>query len=46
MPVWAQSPTPVEYKPTRAGGGGALGTLFWQAPILLNSHFTDEGVGA
>jgi peptide/nickel transport system substrate-binding protein len=35
----AQSPTPVEYKPTRAGGGGALGTLFWQAPTLLNSHF-------
>jgi peptide/nickel transport system substrate-binding protein len=35
----AQSPTPVEYKPTRAGGGGALRTLFWQAPTLLNPHF-------
>jgi peptide/nickel transport system substrate-binding protein len=35
----AQSPTPVEYKPTRGGGGGALRTLFWQAPTLLNPHF-------
>jgi peptide/nickel transport system substrate-binding protein len=35
----AQSPTPVEYKPTRAGGGGALRTLFWRAPTLLNPHF-------
>ena len=35
----AQSPTPVEYKPTRAGGGGALRTLFWQGPTLLNPHF-------
>src|SRR5437870_2202402 len=35
----AQSPAPVEYKPTRAGGGGALKTLFWQAPTLLNPHF-------
>ena len=34
----AQSPAPVEYKPTRAGGG-ALRTLFWQAPTLLNPHF-------
>jgi hypothetical protein len=24
-----QSPAPVAYKPTRAGGGGALRTLFW-----------------
>jgi peptide/nickel transport system substrate-binding protein len=35
----AQSPTPVDYKPTRAGGGGPLRTLFWQAPTLLNPHF-------
>ena len=35
----AQSPAPVEFKPTRAGGGGALRTLFWQAPTLLNPHF-------
>jgi peptide/nickel transport system substrate-binding protein len=35
----AQSPTAVEYKPTRAGWGGALRTLFWQAPTLLNPHF-------
>ena len=35
----AQSPTPVEYKPTRAGGGGARRTLFWHAPTLLNPHF-------
>ena len=35
----AQSPTPVDYKPTQAGGGGALRTLFWQAPTSLNPHF-------
>jgi peptide/nickel transport system substrate-binding protein len=34
-----QSPTPVDYKPIRAGGGGALRTLFWQAPTSLNPHF-------
>ena len=28
-----------DYKPTKAGGGGALKTLFWQAPTLLNPHF-------
>jgi len=35
----AQSPAPVDYKPARAGGGGALRTLFWQAPTSLNPHF-------
>ena len=35
----AQSPAPIDYKPTRSGGGGALRTLFWQAPTLLNPHF-------
>src|ERR1700722_3630392 len=28
-----------EYKPTKAGGGGTLKTLWWQAPTLLNPHF-------
>lgn len=27
------------YKPTKRGGGGALRTLWWQAPTLLNPHF-------
>ena len=35
----ARAATPTEYKPTKAGGGGALKTLFWQAPTLLNPHF-------
>ena len=35
----AQTAAPIEYKPTRAGGGGALKTLFWQGPTLLNPHF-------
>ena len=29
----------LEYKPTKAGGGGALKMLLWQAPTLLNPHF-------
>ena len=36
---FAQSPKLADYKPPRAGGGGALRTLFWQAPTLLNPHF-------
>src|SRR5438270_11600440 len=35
----AQTATQAEYKPTKAGGGGALKMLFWQAPTLLNPHF-------
>jgi peptide/nickel transport system substrate-binding protein len=35
----AQAPTNTEYKPTKAGGGGPLKMLFWQAPTLLNPHF-------
>src|SRR5437762_10664780 len=35
----AQAAAKFEYKPTKAGGGGALKTLFWQAPTLLNPHF-------
>ena len=27
------------YRPTKAGGGGPLKILFWQAPTLLNPHF-------
>jgi hypothetical protein len=38
----AQSAAPIEYKPTRAGGG-ALRTLFWQAPTLLNPPFRGGG---
>src|ERR1700751_743976 len=35
----AQTSSPAQYKPTKAGGGGALKMLFWQAPTLLNPHF-------
>lgn len=35
----AQSSAQVDYKPTQAGGGGALRKLFWQAPTSLNPHF-------
>src|ERR1700730_19432544 len=35
----AQTPAQTEYKPTKAGGGGALKILLWQAPTLLNPHF-------
>jgi len=37
----AQSqPAPV-YKPTKRGGGGALKTLWWQGPTLLQPHFAN-----
>jgi peptide/nickel transport system substrate-binding protein len=35
----AHGATTTEYKPTKAGGGGTLKLLFWQAPTLLNPHF-------
>src|SRR5271155_887620 len=35
----AQTAPATEYKPTKAGGGGALKLLFWQAATLLNPHF-------
>src|SRR6201981_2881526 len=35
----AQTSAQAEYKPTKAGGGGALKMLFGQAPTLLNPHF-------
>jgi peptide/nickel transport system substrate-binding protein len=35
----AAPPSAFAYKPTKAGGGGPLKMLFWQAPTLLNPHF-------
>ena len=35
----AAEPSGFEYKPQKAGGGGALKLLYWQAPTLLNPHF-------
>jgi peptide/nickel transport system substrate-binding protein len=35
----AQTSAQFQYKPTKAGGGGPLKMLFWQAPTLLNPHF-------
>ena len=35
----AMAQTKSTYKPTKAGGGGPLKTLFWQSPTLLNPHF-------
>jgi len=35
----AQTAPQPDYKPTQAGGGGALKLLFWQAATLLNPHF-------
>jgi len=35
----AQTANRTEYKPTKAGGGGVLKTLFWQGATLLNPHF-------
>ena len=35
----AQAAAHSMYKPTKAGGGGALKILYWQGPTLLNPHF-------
>jgi peptide/nickel transport system substrate-binding protein len=35
----AMAATAVPYKPTKAGDGGSLKLLYWQAPTLLNPHF-------
>jgi peptide/nickel transport system substrate-binding protein len=35
----AQAQPKTAYKPTKRGGGGALKTLWWQSPTLLNPHF-------
>jgi len=40
--VWngvAMADATLPYKPTKAGGGGTLKMLLWQAPTLLNPHF-------
>ncbi len=33
------APASFDYKPTKAGGGGTLRTLWWEGPTLLNPHF-------
>jgi peptide/nickel transport system substrate-binding protein len=35
----AMAETAIPYKPIKAGGGGPLKLLFWQAVTLLNPHF-------
>ncbi|WFU74272.1 peptide ABC transporter substrate-binding protein [Bradyrhizobium sp. CB2312] len=35
----AMADATLPYKPTKAGGGGLLKLLLWQAPTLLNPHF-------
>ncbi len=35
----AMAESPITYKPTKAGGGGTLKLLWWEAPTLLNPHF-------
>ena len=35
----AMADATLPYKPTKAGGGGPLKILIWQAPTLLNPHF-------
>ncbi|KRE01178.1 peptide ABC transporter substrate-binding protein [Bosea sp. Root381] len=40
--IWndvAEAQPASRYKPTKAGGGGPLKILLWQAPTLLNPHF-------
>jgi peptide/nickel transport system substrate-binding protein len=37
----AQSQPAPPYKPTKRGGGGALKTLWWQGPTLLQPHFAN-----
>jgi len=34
----ARAETAIPYKPPKAGGGGAVKLLLWQAPTLLNPH--------
>jgi peptide/nickel transport system substrate-binding protein len=35
----AMAETAIPYKPTKAGGGGLLKLMYWQAVTLLNPHF-------
>ncbi|KMO37187.1 peptide ABC transporter substrate-binding protein [Methylobacterium aquaticum] len=37
--AFAANPLRDAYTPTKAGGGGPLKLLFWQAPTLINPHF-------
>jgi peptide/nickel transport system substrate-binding protein len=37
----AMAQAALKYKPTKAGGGGPLKILLWQAPTLLNPHFAN-----
>ncbi|OAF07270.1 peptide ABC transporter substrate-binding protein [Bradyrhizobium neotropicale] len=40
--IWndvAMADATLQYKPTKAGSGGPLKILLWQAPTLLNPHF-------
>ncbi len=37
----AQAQSAPAYKPTKRGGGGALKTLWWQGPTLLQPHFAN-----
>ena len=37
----AQTQPALVYKPTKRGGGGALKTLWWQGPTLLQPHFAN-----
>ena len=37
----AQAQSTPTYKPTKRGGGGALKTLWWQGPTLLQPHFAN-----
>ena len=37
----AQAQPAPAYKPTKRGGGGALKTLWWQGPTLLQPHFAN-----
>jgi len=38
-----QTSSSAQYRPTKAGGGGALKMLYWQAATLLNPHFAVGG---
>src|SRR5258705_11485863 len=35
----AMAATALTYKPSKAGGGGVLKLMYWQAVTLLNPHF-------
>jgi peptide/nickel transport system substrate-binding protein len=35
------APPPIDYTPTKRGGGGTLKLLWWEGPTLLNPHFAN-----